>query len=237
VLPLFAIEVWTGFRVASADNVLGAISTSEQPLSVRSPGGEWAFGLALGWFALAYWRRRFHWWEGALVVLGATAALLRAGNAWLDGLMLVVPLGMQLSRVRPVLLVPAAVVGIAVTAAMLWTTRPPSLPPAVAQAVVSTHGTVFSDWRWAPELQHEVAADRRVLPSGGLGSENPAFWLHYAHVMQDHEQWSADLRDLNADVLVLTTDAPDLVRQVRDSSDWQVDYDAGNALVAERVAR
>src|SRR5438132_67354 len=93
VLPLFAIEVWSGFRLANADNALAAIAPTEQPLSARSPGGQWAIGLALAWLALAYRRRHFHWWEGALVVLGATAALPRTGNGWLDGLMLVVPLG------------------------------------------------------------------------------------------------------------------------------------------------
>src|SRR6266540_2354706 len=80
VAPLVAPEVWTGFRLAFSDPVLEVISVIEQPLSVRSPGGIWAIGLALTWFALAYTRRTFALWETALVLIGGAAALARVGN-------------------------------------------------------------------------------------------------------------------------------------------------------------
>src|SRR6266851_3757328 len=57
VLPLFAPEIWSGFRIAQSEAVLSVIAAAEQPLSVRSPGGLWAMLLALAWFALAYWHR------------------------------------------------------------------------------------------------------------------------------------------------------------------------------------
>src|ERR1051325_1489660 len=101
MLPLLASGVWSGFRLALADPTRGAVAASEQPLSVRSAGGEWAMLLALVWLGLAYWRRDARWWEMALVVLGGAAALVRTGNAWVDALALVVPLARQLALVRP----------------------------------------------------------------------------------------------------------------------------------------
>src|SRR5579859_2812846 len=77
VLPLIAPEVWGGFRLGTADPILSALSVFEQPLSVRTPGGPWAVGVALAWFALAYWRRKFALWEAALVLIGGAAALAR----------------------------------------------------------------------------------------------------------------------------------------------------------------
>ena len=101
VLPLVAAEVWTGFWLATSDPTLSAIATSEQTLSVRSPGGEWAMLLALVWFALAYWRRDVRIWEIALIVIGGTAALVRTGNEWFDALALILPIGRQISLARP----------------------------------------------------------------------------------------------------------------------------------------
>jgi hypothetical protein len=237
VLPLFAAEVWTGFRVALSDSVLGVLAASEQPLSLRAPGGQWAIGLALAWFALAYWQRRVVWWEGILVVAGATAAMLRAGNAWLDAVALIAPLGARLSdlRVRPALLLAVAAGGMLYAGLILWTTRPPAVAQAAIDAAASArgNGTVFADWRWAPQLQSHM--NRQVLAAGGLGSESSAFWLNYVRINQDYEDWPTELRDLNADVLVLNTESADLVSQIRTSSDWHVVYDAGNALVAERA--
>src|SRR3981081_1654628 len=70
VLPLLAPEVWTGFRLAFSDPFLSVIAQTEQPLSVRSPGGVWAMALAVGWFGLAYWQRGLRcgnqsWWYWA----------------------------------------------------------------------------------------------------------------------------------------------------------------------------
>src|SRR5437899_9489216 len=77
VLPLLVPELWVGFRVGLFDSALAVIAPTEQPLSVRSPGGAWAIGLALVWFGLAYWRRTFAWWEAALVAIGGVVALAR----------------------------------------------------------------------------------------------------------------------------------------------------------------
>src|SRR5437016_6084264 len=59
VLPLLVPELWVGFRVGLFDTALAVIAPTEQPLSVRSPAGPWAIGLAVVWFGLAYWRRKF----------------------------------------------------------------------------------------------------------------------------------------------------------------------------------
>src|SRR5579859_2735515 len=232
VLPLFAPEVWSGFRLARPDDVLAIFAPTEQPLSVRSPGGQWAAGLALAWLALAYWRRNTTWWEGGLVVLGTTIALVRTGNLWLDALLLVAPLGRQLAdlRLRREPLGAAAAVGLLVAGVTLWTVRPPALPAGALQAAQSAHGTVFADWRWAAEVQRHV--DGHVLGADGLASESPSFWTDYARVTHDFEQWPAELRALDVDVVVINTDLPGLPDDLRSSPDWRVLYDADHALVA-----
>jgi hypothetical protein len=239
VLPLFSLEVWSGFRIAASDSILSAIAVTEQPLSVRSPAGVWAIGLALLWFAIAYGRRRAPLWQAALVLLGGVAVLLRTGNAWLDGLALIVPLGAQLSslRLRPIVLCTAAAFGMLVAAATLWTTRPPVLPPGAVEAAQAAHGrgTVFADWRWAPDLQRDLPR-QNVLASGGIASETPDFWLDYVRIVQDYEQWPAELNRLNVNLLVLDRTQSGFVDEVRASRDWQVVYDSGLALVAERAA-
>ncbi|MBV9892882.1 MAG: hypothetical protein JO020_01790 [Chloroflexi bacterium] len=236
VLPLLAPEVWGGFRLGPADNVLGTIAPTEQPMSLRSPGGEWAIGLALVWFALAYWRRSPTWWQPILVILGTTAALIRSGNAWLDAVALVVPLGVQISSLRLPhrVVVAAAAIGLLTAAFTVWTTRPPALPQAAVTAAQGVPGTVFAEWQWAPQLQRDLGPDHHVLAAAGLASETPSFWLDYVRITQDYEQWPSELRGLNADVLVLSTDYP-VVEQVRSSAAWHVVYDGGGALVAQRA--
>jgi hypothetical protein len=237
VLPLFALGLWSGFRIGLADSVLSAIAASEQALSVRTPGGVWAMALALLWFALAYWRRAAPFWQAALVVLGATAALLRAGNAWIDGVLLIAPLGAQLAslRLQPVILCAVATCGVLVASTTVWTARPPALPHAAVEAAKAADptDTVFADWRWAAELQQHL--DERVLASGGLASESSDFWLNYVRITQDHERWSAELRDLDADMVVLSPDQSALIQVVRASSEWHALYDGGDAFVAERA--
>src|SRR6185437_4004809 len=117
---------------------------------------------------------------------------------------------------------------------------PPTLPDAATSAIMADpgQGAVLADWRWAADVQRRLGATRTVLASAGLRSESPAFWLRYLEVAQGHARWSADLRDLDVDLVVLeATDqqraAADLVRA---SADWRVLFDAGGALVAERVA-
>ena len=239
VLPLLAVSAWSGFRVAPSDSVLAAIAPSEQPLSVRSPGGGYAMLLALGWFALAYWCRDVRWWEPLLVVAGGLAALLRTGNEWIDAICLVAPLGRQLGGIHlnRVVLGGLAVVGLAVAVTTLVATRPPALPNAAIEAARAAEGdgTVFADWRWAGDLQRGMGQQGRVLAAGGLASESADFWLDYVRVVQDFDQWPIELRQRNVDLLVLNTEQSGIVDQVRSSPDWHVVYDSGNALVARRA--
>jgi hypothetical protein len=242
VLPLLAPEFWTGFRLAFSDPVLGVLAASEQPLSVRNPSGVWAIALATTWFALAYWRRDYRLWEGALVVLCGAAALARTGNAWLDALAMVWPLARQLTIVGagPPVRALAAALCVTVAVATLAVSRPPELPGgALDAAVASTHrGVVLADWRWAPALARRVGNEQPVLAASGLASQPTEFWLDYIRVAQGHERWAAVLNEMNVSLVVLETadqqrKAADLIRG---SADWRVLYDREGALVAERIA-
>jgi hypothetical protein len=244
VLPLVVPELSSGasgFRLAGSDPVLSVISATEQPLSIRSPGGLWAIGLVLIWYSLGYWRRRIAAWEAGLVLVGSTAILLRLGNAWLDAAALVLPLARQfrLADPRPWLLGLGAIASLGAVGVTTLAGLPPTLPDAATSAIMADpgQGAVLADWRWAADVQRRLGATRTVLASAGLRSESPAFWLRYLEVAQGHARWSADLRDLDVDLVVLeATDqqraAADLVRA---SADWRVLFDAGGALVAERV--
>jgi hypothetical protein len=240
VLPLVVANLWSGFRFGLTDPVMSVVAPSEQPLSVRSPGGEWAIGLALVWFALAYWQRRMSLWEAALVVVGAAAALARAGNAWIDAIALVLPLARQLSLLRApkAVLCGLMLVSVGATGYTAYSTRPPALPTEVMEAATqgSPNETVFADWRWAPTLQRELGSNVHIYASGGLASESNDFWIAYLRVAQGHERWAEDLQRLNVDLVVLDTaderPAADLVRQ---SPDWHVTFDSDGALVAERT--
>jgi hypothetical protein len=240
-LPLLAPAVWSGFRLAQSDPVLSAISSAEQPLSVRNASGVWAIALALGWFSLAYWHRRVTLWEAALVLLGGAVALARLGNTWIDALAIVVPLGRQLAiaNLRPVVLAISAAACLLVAALTLIAGRPPGLPPAAAQAAVAASGPgrVLADWRWAGDLQRQLGADRVVLAAGGVTSEPTEFWLDYVRIADGHERWAAVLRQMDVDLVVL--EASDQQRPaadvVRASADWRVIYDTNGALVAARV--
>jgi hypothetical protein len=239
-LPLLAPEVWSGFRLGQSDAVLSVIAATEQPLSVRSPGGLWAMLLALAWFGLAYWCRRVAVWEAALVLIGGAAVLARLGNAWLYAAAMVPPLGRQLALARPGLRVEmaAGIISLAVAAATLLTTRPPELASgarAAAAAIPASQGSVLADWRWAGQLQRDLGSGHHVLAAGGLGSESSDFWLDYVRLIQGHEHWTEELQQLNVDVLVLDSDVRPIANLVRTSADWHVVYDADNALVAERA--
>jgi hypothetical protein len=139
VAPLVGAEVWSGFRFGLADPVLGTIAASEQALSVRSPTGLWAMGVALLWFVLAYRGRTATWWEGALVLLGATAVVVRVGNAWLMAIAIVMPLARQLAYAQPRAsrLAAGAAVAVGVSVFTVVTTRPPGLPATASQAAVA----------------------------------------------------------------------------------------------------
>jgi hypothetical protein len=241
VLPMFAPEIWSGFRIAQSDPVLSVIAATEQPLSVRSPGGLWAMLLVLAWFGLAYWQRRMTLWEAALVVLGGAAVLARLGNAWVYGLAMVVPLARQLftCQVRREMLVALTGVSLAVSGYTLATTGPPALPAGVEQATfATTSGTVFADWHWAPDHQRAVGSRNRVLAAGGLVSEASEFWVDYLRITQGHERWADALKLMHVDLVILDTNASrpaaDLVRA---SADWRVTFDADGALVAVRAAQ
>jgi hypothetical protein len=120
-------------------------------------------------------------------------------------------------------------------------TRPPELPVAATHIVqnLAGSGNVLADWRWAPTLQAQLGSTHAVLASGGLVSEPTDFWLDYLRIAQGHERWAELLRQMNVDVLVL--DSVDQQRQVasfvRTSPDWQVIFDSGGVLVAQRAAQ
>jgi hypothetical protein len=244
VLPLLAAEVWSGFRFAQSDQVLSVIAATEQPLSVRSPGGVWAMLLALAWFGLAYPQRRLTLWETGLVLLGGAAILARLGNGWLYALAMVLPLARQLSttRARVGVLVCAGAASVAMSGYVLVTTRPPAIPPAAQQAAISATanatGTVFADWRWAPDLQRALGSRTRVLSAGGPATESADFWVDYLRISQGHERWQEALTSMNADLLVLETNASrPAANLVRASAEWRVLYDAEGALVARRASQ
>ena len=240
VLPLVAAEVWTGYRLAPSSLALTVISGLEQPLSVRSTVGLYTMALAVGWFAMAYWQRTMTWWEAALVILGGAAALIRAGNAWVDALALIAPLARQLLLLKPraTILAAVAATGVAATLYAALATRPPALPAAATQsAVTSTEkGKVFADWRWAPELQRRLTGSREVLAANGLASEPDDFWFDYDRIVQGHERWSEILDRMGATGLVLDSNdqahaTADLVRL---SPNWRITYDDDGVLAAEK---
>jgi hypothetical protein len=241
VVPLLVPALWGGVRLAQSDTVLAAISSAEQPLSVRSAGGVWAIGLALAWFSLAYWHRQVTLWEAALVLVGGAVALARLGNIWVEAVAILVPLGRQLAiaNLRPAVLSIGAVGCLGMTLLMLIVSRPLELPPAAAQAAAAAPGSgkILADWRWAGDLQRQVGGARVVLASGGVTSESSEFWLDYVRIADGHERWAAALRQMNVDLVVLTASdqqrpAADLVRG---SADWRVIYEANGALVAART--
>jgi hypothetical protein len=240
VLPLLIPELWVGFRLGLTDTALAVIAPTEQPLSVRSPVGPWAIGLALAWFGLAYWQRKFAWWEAALVFIGGVAALARLGNAWLDAAALVVPLARQLalSNLRPVILAGAAALSVVSVATTVAMTRPSELPAAAAQTALAAtgRGNVLADWRWAADVRKGVGGSRRVWAANGLHSESENFWLDYLRVAQAHARWADILRQRDVDVAVLDAAGQQLkaAELIRASADWRVTFDSGGVLVAER---
>jgi hypothetical protein len=241
VLPLLAPEVWTGFRLGVSDIALSVIAPTEQPLSIRSPGGLWAIALTCIWFALAYRRRDVKLWEATLVIVGGAAALLRLGNLWVDAVAMLLPLARQLAALKPFVPVQAAAAtgSLLVALVIVLMVKPPELPAAASQIALATttRGKVMADWRWAGDLQRGLGSQHQVLAAGGLGSESFDFWLDYLRVAQGHERWAQVLRQFDVDVVVL--DATDQQRRtaelVRASADWRVTFDAGGALVAERA--
>jgi hypothetical protein len=241
VLPLLVPAVWGGLRLALSDDVLAVVAPmTEAPLSARSPVGVWAVLLGIGWFGLAYRSRNLVWWEIGLVLVGGSVALLRVGNSWLDGLLLVAPLARQihLVRVRPLLLGALAVLCVCVALLLLARLQPPALPAHASAAALATGGSgrVLADWRWAPELQRRFGQTRTVLAGAGLGSESSAFWIDYLRVAQGHERWMQILEQMDVDLVVL--DAADqqtaAAALVRASPEWQVLDDRDGALVARR---
>jgi hypothetical protein len=238
---LLALLAVLPLLLGMSDAALSVIAPSEQPLSVRSPGGPWAIILTLAWFGLAYWQRKFALWEAALVVIGGVAALARLGNTWVDAAALVLPLARQLStaNLRPVILAGLATLCLAVGLATLAVSRPPDLPIAASQAALAAtpRGAVLADWRWAAELQQRMGPTQQVWAARGLGSESTEFWLDYLRVNQGHVHWAEILRQKNVDLLIL--EAAGQQRQVADlvraASDWRITLDADGVLVAERI--
>ena len=240
VLPLLVPAVWGGLRLGVWDLARSVVTPSEGALGVRDPVGVWAVGVALGWFGLAYrGRNDWRWWELGLIILGGTAALVRVGNAWLDGLAVLLPIARQLQRlVLPAwVLAGLTLVGGATAAALLLLTQPAPLPDAARTAALAAGGSgrVFSYWQWAPQLQRDVGTRRDVLAADGIGSGSEDFWLDYLRVSQGHERWTAILDQQAVDVVVLNSrEQAAAAALVRAAPDWQVLDDADGALVARR---
>lgn len=243
-LPLVTPRVWAGFRIElHTDLARGALSTAEQPLSVRSFEGVWAILLAVAWFWLAQRRRDVTTWETLLVLAGGGLALVRLGNAWLDGLALVPPLARQIGQLRlpnRISLV-VAVACLVLAGSVLVAQRPPAVPPAVVEVVRATHspGVVFADWRRAGDLERALGGDRPVLGAAGLAGSPTEYWYDYLRISQAHERWATILGGYQASVVVL--DAADAQRAaagvVRASADWRVLLDRDGVLVAEQLPR
>ncbi len=245
VLPLLAANMWTGYRVGLPDAVLGFVTASEQPLSIREPGAWWAAGVVLLWCGLAYSRRApVVWWAALLVALGAVASLLRTGNLWLLGVALIVPLGRQLSalevRGRSGSRLAAPGVGaLSIGAALLLAliARPSSAPPEAIAAArqAPPAATVLADWRWAGDLQRQLGDQRHVLAAGGLLAEPGSFWIDYLRIARGYEHAEDVLNTYGVSVVVL--DSRDQAAQgaqlIRDSADWRTIFDASGALVAQ----
>jgi hypothetical protein len=249
VLPLLAAESGSGFRLAPSDSVVSVISAAERPLSVRSPAGIWAVGLALVWFGLAYRQRRVALWEPAMVLIGGVLALTRLGNAWLDAAAMLGPLVRRTSIAQPKLALASILsAGSVLTAVLIVAfSRPPVLPLGVSLSTGTTaeqearwltpHGTILTNWRWAPDLQNQVGQRRVVLGAGGFSSESSDFWLDYVRLAQGHERWAELLRQMDVDMVVL--EAADEQRALADlvkaSPNWQVIYAQEGTLMALRV--
>lgn len=234
VAPLMAASVWSGFRLATADQVLAVLSPSEDPLTIRTAPGVWLWCLVLAWFACAYYGRAYARWEPLLVIVGVGVALLRAGNAWFAAVLLLAPLARQVRRLCLPLGAVLAVASAAFAAALVLLTRPPALPEAARQAASTLPARrVLADWRWAGALDGQA----RPYASHGLSSESIEFWVDYLRVSQGHAQWQAVLDRLDVDVLVL--DAADQQAQaaalVRASDAWRVVLDTSTVLVAQRT--
>ena len=145
-----------------SDPVLGYVSSAEQPLSVRHPGGCVGDVAGGGWFALAYAQRRCVWWEAALVLGGGVVALLRAGNLWVLALALVVPLGARAGEAADVPVIEAggraggALVGgylLLLLSPLLFRRR--RLTPWRRRDADSA---ILSDARWANDLQQRLGS-------------------------------------------------------------------------------
>lgn len=243
VLPLATPLLWGGGRLsAHIDAVLAVVDPPlEAPLSVRSPLGVWALLVTLVWFGLAYRARRVTWWEFPLVAIGGAVALVRVGNVWLDGLLLIAPVARQVnaSHVSPSRALAVSGGCVMVALALAISGRPLPLPLTALDTALhsSAHGRIFADARWAPELQRHSPTVGIVLGGLGLAAESDAYWLDYLRVGHGHARWDTILRNYDARVVVL--DGQDRQRAaaelVRVAANWRVLVDDGGVLVAERT--
>ena len=238
-LPL----VWSGFHAAvQPREALGQLSDLEQPLTIRSPLGEWAALVALGWFALAYRARNVAAWEPALLVVGGTLALLRLGNTWLFAMAMVAPLARQvhLARIPFRLLFGAALVFIFISAGLLVATRPAPTPNTAVQAALaapSTSGNVLAARQWADTVQRGLGSGRTVLGAGDLWGQSDEYWSDFQKMSLAHVTWAELLQRYDVGMVVLDASGSQkmLAAEIRQAPNWRTVLDDGSALVAVRI--
>lgn len=243
--PLLAPFAWTGVYPALRPvNALSSVVPQERALTAVTLPGALAWGLALVWFALAYWRSRdVRPWEAGLVLVGGTLALLRTGNAWLYALALIAPMARQLSLARLSPAVRAAAAGVLVlgTAGSLLVARPASAPASALKAVAATRAStaevIFAWQPWASSVRQAAPAGATVLGAGSPYAWPSSFWTSYGRVMSGRVGWSSLLDQEHVGLVVLDTQGlqGDLARLVEASPGWHVVETGDGALVAERV--
>jgi hypothetical protein len=225
------------------DAALGALTSTEQPLTVRAFAGQWELLLVIAWFGLAYTQRRAPVWEIALVLLGAALVLARLGNAWLTAVLYVPALASRLIEAgklmprRGLLAGGIALALCLVTTGSLMASRVPGLPAEAATAALVDPGEapVFTNWRWAPALQESLGSRRAVLGARGFSTEDA---MDYLRVSLAHATWDTLLRQHGVGLVVLdTTTQAGAAAQLRESPGWRVVVDGDGVLVARRADR
>jgi hypothetical protein len=243
VLPMLAPLLGTDLHVALQPYTPAAAAHPlEQPLSVRSVSGVFALLAVAGWLALASRSRNVSWWEAGLVLLGGALALVRLGNVWVLALALVLAIGRQLTLARLRTRDLAAGIGVLVCATLAVGVygRPEPVPASALRALsdAPAANAVLSFQPWARELAR-TANGRAVLGARDAWDLDPSFWLDYERASGGHRTWPAILERYDVGTLVLesrTTQA-ELATLVRESPEWRVLFDSGDALVATRARR
>lgn len=219
---------------------LGFVSELEQPLTVDALPGVLALALVLAWWGLAYRTRALAIWEPVPVLVGCVLALVRLGNVWCVGLLLVLPLAQQIGRLR----LPRAgwllAGGVLMAANLVLGVlgRPPTVPDAAAQTIAQlapSGAQVFAYQPWAASLQKDLGSGDTVVDASALETWQQSDVDGYQHVSLGGLGWEDTLAQQNVSFLVLNPNSTQswLIRQLPQSTHWQVVLDSPACLVAE----